>query len=103
MKDLFLAQCFMELSLSEEAVNIYLTFINKGFGKSIYIKSQLAKCYDNLRGKHKITTLCDYCHENFKLNSIILEGQICKETFEEIRRLDPFNLDFMDIYSNILF
>lgn len=80
MKDLFLAQCFMELSLSEEAVNIYLTFCNKGFSKSIYIKSQLAKCYDNLR-----------------------EGQICRQTFEEIRKLDPNNLDFMDIYSNILF
>ena len=40
----------------------------------------MAKCYDNLR-----------------------EGQLSKQTFEEIRKLDPYNLDFMDIYSNILF
>ncbi len=80
MKDLFMAQCFMELSLSEEAVNIYTIYSNKGFAKSLYIKSQFAKCYDNLR-----------------------EGQLSKQAFEEIRKLDPFNLDFMDIYSNILF
>jgi hypothetical protein len=75
-----MVQCFMELSLSEEAITIYTVFCNKGFSKSIYIKSQMAKCYDNLR-----------------------ESQLSKQTFEEIRKLDPFNLDFMDIYSNILF
>lgn len=80
IKDLFLAHCYMELSLSEEALNIYMEYSNKGFEKSIYIKSQIAKCYDNLR-----------------------EGQECKQTFEAIRKLDPFNLDYMDIYSNILF
>lgn len=32
-----------------------------------------------------------------------IEGQKCKQTFESIRKLDPYNLDFMDIYSNILF
>ena len=80
MKDLFLAQCFMELSLSEEAVSIYATFCGRGFARSVYVKSQLARCYDNLR-----------------------EGQACKETFEAIRKLDPCSLDFMDIYSNILF
>lgn len=51
MKDLFLAHCYMELSLSEEAINIYMAFCNKGFSKSVYIKSQMAKCYDNLRGR----------------------------------------------------
>jgi anaphase-promoting complex subunit 8 len=50
IKDLFLAQCYMELSLSEEALNIYLEYSSKGFDKSTYIKSQIAKCYDNLRG-----------------------------------------------------
>ena len=34
---------------------------------------------------------------------ICLEGQQCKLEFDNIRRLDPFNLDYMDIYSNILF
>ncbi|CAF0739094.1 unnamed protein product [Brachionus calyciflorus] len=80
MKDLFLANCYMELSLSEEALNIYSVYCQKGFAKSIYIKSQMAKCYDNLR-----------------------EGRECKQTFEFIRKLDPYNLDFMDIYSNVLF
>ena len=69
IKDLFMVQCFMELSLSEEAITIYTVFCNKGFSKSIYIKSQMAKCYDNLR-----------------------ESQLSKQTFEEIRKLDPFNL-----------
>jgi hypothetical protein len=40
----------MELSLSEEALNIYLEYSTKGFEKSVYIKSQIAKCYDILRG-----------------------------------------------------
>jgi hypothetical protein len=50
IKDLFLAYCYMELSLSEEALNIYSDYVNRGFTKSIYIKSQIAKCYDSLRG-----------------------------------------------------
>jgi hypothetical protein len=50
MKDLFMAQCYMELSLSEEALNIYEFYSAKGFAKSVFIKSQIAKCYDNLRG-----------------------------------------------------
>ncbi len=50
MKDLFLAHCYMELSLSEEAVDIYSVYCNKGFSKSIYVRSQMAKCFDNLRG-----------------------------------------------------
>jgi anaphase-promoting complex subunit 8 len=54
MKDLFMAHCYMELSLSEDAVNIYTVYCNKGFNKSVYVKSQIAKCYDNLRGKTTI-------------------------------------------------
>ena len=54
MKDLFMAHCYMELSLSEDAVNIYTVYCNKGFHKSVYVKSQIAKCYDNLRGKTTI-------------------------------------------------
>jgi anaphase-promoting complex subunit 8 len=80
MKDLFLAHCYMELSLSEEAVSIYCQYCDNGFAKSVYIKSQMAKCYDNLR-----------------------EGKKAKFIFESIRKNDPFSLDFMDIYSNILF
>lgn len=34
---------------------------------------------------------------------MIKEGQQCKLEFDNLRRLDPFNLDHMDIYSNILF
>jgi hypothetical protein len=37
------------------------------------------------------------------INFFKKEGQECKQTFEFIRKLDPYNLDFMDIYSNILF
>jgi anaphase-promoting complex subunit 8 len=51
IKDLFLAHCYMELSLSEEALNIYQEYCNRGFNNSIYIKSQIARCYDNMRGK----------------------------------------------------
>jgi anaphase-promoting complex subunit 8 len=53
IKDLFLAYCYMELSLSEEALKIYSEYVNNGFSKSIYLKSQIAKCYDSLRGKIK--------------------------------------------------
>ncbi len=105
MKDLFLAHCYMELSLSEEAVEIYSAYCAKGFSKSIYIQSQMAKCFDNLRGmvnspqKKKNST---FRADNF-IQILYLEGQECKQTFEFIRKLDPYNLDFMDIYSNILF
>jgi anaphase-promoting complex subunit 8 len=57
MKDLFLAHCYMDLSLSEEAVNIYTVYCRKVFQNSIYIKSQIAKCFDNLRGKTIINKL----------------------------------------------
>ena len=51
MRDLFMAHSYMELSLSEEAIRIYAAYCAKGFSNSLYIKSQMAKCYDNLRGR----------------------------------------------------
>lgn len=63
----------------------------------------MAKCYDNLRGSFYSLSLFLFEEAKRAFFFYKIEGQESKMTFEFIRKLDPYNLDFMDIYSNILF
>ncbi|KAK7111014.1 cell division cycle protein 23 homolog [Littorina saxatilis] len=80
VRQLFLAHVYLELQLHEEALEIYQTFINTGFHKSSYLVAQVATAYHNMRDVEQAV-----------------------DAFEELEKMDPFRLENMDIYSNLLY
>lgn len=78
-KYLFFGVIYLELQLNEEAYQLYSELIET-FTRSFYLKAQLANTKHSLRN---------------------LDGAI--QIFKEIRHNDPCNLDYFDIYSNVLY
>lgn len=94
-----------ELHLDEAALNLYEKLHQGVFEHSLYIKSQIAKIYYSLRG-----SICDFFGNKpflqFKLYleiDSILDGIQAATKFSEIREEDPYCLDAMDVYSNVLY
>lgn len=80
MKDFFLAHTYLELQLNDEALKIYEKLNEIGFSSSTYIMAQVAIAYHNQRD---------------------LERAI--EGFQALLKVDPYRLDNMDIFSNLLY
>lgn len=78
-KNFFLSIVYLELQLYDEAYSIY-TELLETFTDSCYLKGQLAITKHSLRN---------------------LDGAI--NIFQEIRQSDPCNLDYFDVYSNVLY
>lgn len=78
-KKLFLGAIYLELQLNEEALNLYLSLQEK-FSDCNYLSTQTAIAKHNLRD---------------------VDGAI--DLFRQVRQSDPFRLDAMDIYSNLLY
>ncbi|KAI2798991.1 Anaphase-promoting complex subunit 23 [Blomia tropicalis] len=79
LKNFFIASVYLELQLNENALSIYTDLLNT-FVDNNYLRSQLAKVKYNLREVEQ---------------AIVLFGNIRSE--------DPYRLDSMDIYSNLLY
>lgn len=102
MKHLCMGYIFGELHLDEAALNLYEKLHHGIFEHSIYIKSQIAKIYYSLRGNHLLFWV-------FSLILVIencgfdLDGIQAASKFSEIHKEDPYCLDSMDVYSNVLY
>ncbi|XP_010919294.1 anaphase-promoting complex subunit 8 [Elaeis guineensis] len=79
MKDFFLASAYQELKMHEEALKRYECLMGI-FRFSDYIQAQIATAHYNLR-----------------------ELDEAEVIFEELLRTDPYRVDSMDIYSNLLY
>nr|XP_054766433.1 cell division cycle protein 23 homolog [Lytechinus pictus] len=80
MKEFFLAYTCVELQLNEEALKRYTALSEAGFQKSTFIISQIAN------GHHIIRTL-----------------DVAVELFSQLQKVDPYRLENMDTYSNLLY
>ncbi|XP_076461033.1 cell division cycle protein 23 homolog isoform X2 [Babylonia areolata] len=80
VKWLFLAHVYLELQLHEEALDIYHSFINAGFHKATYLLAQVATTFHNMRDVEQAVG-----------------------AFGELEKMDPFRLENMDVYSNLLY
>lgn len=80
MKHFFIAHTLIELFLNNEGLKYYEELQQIGFRKCVYITTQTALAYQNKR-----------------------EVERAIEIFEEIQKSDPYRLDYLDIYSNLLF
>ncbi|KAF3340392.1 anaphase-promoting complex subunit 8 [Carex littledalei] len=79
MKDFFLASAFLELKMHEEALETYKRLLTI-FRLSDYIQAQVATVHYNMR-----------------------ELDEAELIFEELLRTDPYRMESMDTYSNILY
>ncbi|XP_033757440.1 cell division cycle protein 23 homolog [Pecten maximus] len=80
IKNVFLAHIYLQLQLNEEAMKIYQSLAENGFAKSSYIVSQIAVAYHNMRDVDQAMTV-----------------------FTELQEMDPYRLENMDIFSNLLY
>ena len=80
MKHLFLAHTYLELQMNQEGLHLYQELQRNGFMNSTYVMSQIGVAYNNLR-----------------------EVDLAIETFSNLQRKDPYRLQDMDIYSNLLY
>lgn len=80
MKQIFIGYTYIELFLNDEGIKIFEHLQTAGFGKCIFIPSQLAIAFSNKRDVDK---------------SI--------EIFRHLHEVDPYRLDNLDSYSNLLF
>ncbi|GFO36908.1 cell division cycle protein 23 homolog [Plakobranchus ocellatus] len=80
IKSLFLAKVFSELQLQEEAINIYRAFMRGGFCDSSYIVAQIAVTYNDMK-----------------------DFVMAVATFQHLQVMDPYRIENMDTFSNLLF
>uniref|UniRef100_A0A2R5LLS6 Cyclosome subunit 8 n=1 Tax=Ornithodoros turicata TaxID=34597 RepID=A0A2R5LLS6_9ACAR len=80
MKKFFIGHTYLELQLNEEVLEIYHQLQSNGFESSTYLMAQIAIAYHNMR---------------------IVDRAI--GGFQALQRVDPYRLDNMDIYSNLLY
>lgn len=76
----FAAHAFIELKLSDQALESYLALVSVGFHKSTYISAQMAIAHHDRRDVDSALTL-----------------------FRELYQSDPYRLDNWDVYSHLLY
>ena len=79
-KKFFLAHCYLELLLNDAALEIYFDLQKGGLEESTYIMAQLAIAYHNKR----------------ELDQAV-------DSFKQLTTEDPYRLDNLDTYSNVLY
>ena len=79
-KRFFLAHCYLELLLNDSAIDIYFDLQKSGLEESTYIMAQLAIAYHNKR----------------ELDQAV-------DSFKQLTHQDPYRLDNLDTYSNVLY
>ncbi|KAK7072146.1 Anaphase-promoting complex subunit 23 [Halocaridina rubra] len=80
MKKMFYAHTYLELQLNDEALEIYTNLQDAGLQNSTYIMAQVAITHHNQRDVDQAVTI-----------------------FKELESIDPFRLDNLDTYSNLLY
>ncbi|XP_073827165.1 cell division cycle protein 23 [Musca autumnalis] len=80
MRYFFIAHTYIEMYLNDESLKAYEELQAAGFRKCVYVTSQMALAYHNKRDVDKAI-----------------------EIFQELQEVDPYRLDNMDTYSNLLF
>lgn len=111
MKEFFLAHIYTELQLIEEALQKYQSLIDAGFSKSTYIISQIAVAYHNIRGQwHLLTSRNEPFNANLAFMVLVLPPAVLSSDidkalsiFNELRKQDPYRIENMDTFSNLLY
>lgn len=100
MKQFFIGYALIELYLNDEGLKHYEELQAAGFNKCVHITSQMAIAYHNKRGK-----LPAYQMQGKAgcFSFLVLDVDKAIEVFRGLQQVDPYRLDNMDTYSNLLF
>ena len=80
IKNIFLAHTYLELQLNEQALEIYFALQEAGLQESTYLLAQVAIAFHNMR---EVDRAVSY--------------------FQQLGEVDPYRLDNLDTYSNLLY
>jgi anaphase-promoting complex subunit 8 len=80
IKHFFFAHTLIEIFVNEAGISLFEDIQKFGFGNCIYITAQIAIAYHNKRDVDKAI-----------------------EIFQQIQIADPYRLENLDMYSNLLF
>ncbi|XP_033633099.1 cell division cycle protein 23 homolog [Asterias rubens] len=80
IKEFFIAKTYLELQLNDEALKKYTALSDAGFKDSTYVISQIALAHHYVRDMNRAV-----------------------ELFGQLQKVDPFRLENMDIYSDLLY
>lgn len=80
IKPFFIGHTFIEIFVNETGISLFEEIQLSGFKKSIYVTSQIAIAYHNKRDVDRAI-----------------------EIFQKIQDVDPYRLENLDMYSNLLF
>jgi len=80
IKFFFMAYSYLELQLNEQALTLYQELSKVGFAESTHVVAQMALAYHNMR-----------------------DVDVAVDAFKNLLELDPFRLENMDSYSNLLY
>ncbi|XP_036327732.1 cell division cycle protein 23 homolog [Rhagoletis pomonella] len=80
MRHFFVAHSYIEMYLNDEGLKAYEDLQHAGFRKCVYVTSQMALAYHNKRDVDRAI-----------------------EIFQTLQEVDPYRLENIDTYSNLLF
>lgn len=80
IKSFFIAHTFIEIFVNEAGISLFEEIQQCGFDKSVYITSMIAVAYHNKRDVDRAIQM-----------------------FQQIQSVDPYRLENLDMYSNLLF
>lgn len=109
IKDFFMAHMYTELQMIKEALQKYQNLIEAGFSKSTYIISQIAVAYHNIRGVSfafsgdVASSEGRYSVKTALVLILISDIDQALAMFNELRDQDPYRIDNMDTFSNLLY
>lgn len=109
IKDFFMAHMYTELQMIKEALQKYQNLIEAGFSKSTYIISQIAVAYHNIRGVSLAFSWgVASSGERYSVKTalvlvLIADIDQALAMFNELRDQDPYRIDNMDTFSNLLY
>lgn len=109
MKTIFIAHAYIELFLNDEGLKMFEDLQAAGFTNCTYITAQMAQAYHNKRSKCKqqIEFICLALNYSFFFLLLFLwpttDVEKAIQIFQHLQEIDPYRLDNLDVFSNLLF
>lgn len=107
MKHIFIAHTYLELFLNDEGLKMYEDLQTVGFKNCVYITSQIAVSHHNKRSMYLLHSniLINFQNVEFYLKPFFFVTDVDKaiSIFKNLQKIDPYRLDNLDIFSNLLF